>query len=249
MTLRTAAKAVLDRWDSPQWEWAKHGPTADLMRDLRAALAQPAAPDAQPLFWYRPCRDGLYEGPHHHNSVGGKMLRDEKPGEWKPLYAAAPSEPMQTFEAWQQGFDAGYQQGIGAPPAPQPLTIDDAAEAMRKRFVKLQRYSFHIDGAGGVRQVPERYGNWVEFSEAHELFDPVMVDAALKAAGLSVKAPAVATRLPAHELVTMYAESPSSDDEMIEFAREVETACAAAWGVNLAAAGITAAPTTDKEQG
>ena len=36
-----AAKAVLHRWDSPQWEWVKHGPTADLMHDLRRALAQP----------------------------------------------------------------------------------------------------------------------------------------------------------------------------------------------------------------
>ena len=38
--LRAAAQAVLDRWDSPKWEWAKHGPTADLMAELRAALAQ-----------------------------------------------------------------------------------------------------------------------------------------------------------------------------------------------------------------
>ena len=36
--LRAAAQAVLDRWDSPQWEWTKHSPTADLMANLRAAL-------------------------------------------------------------------------------------------------------------------------------------------------------------------------------------------------------------------
>lgn len=36
--LRTAAAAVLARWDSPQWQWLKHGPTADLMNDLRKAL-------------------------------------------------------------------------------------------------------------------------------------------------------------------------------------------------------------------
>jgi hypothetical protein len=41
MNLREAAQAVLDRWDSPQWEWAKQGPTADLMAALRAALEQP----------------------------------------------------------------------------------------------------------------------------------------------------------------------------------------------------------------
>jgi len=36
--LKQAAQSVLDRWDSPQWEWAKHGPTADLMAELRKAL-------------------------------------------------------------------------------------------------------------------------------------------------------------------------------------------------------------------
>lgn len=41
MSLREAAQAVLDRWDSPAWEWVKQGPTADLMADLRAALAEP----------------------------------------------------------------------------------------------------------------------------------------------------------------------------------------------------------------
>jgi len=43
-TLREAAQAVLDRWDSPAWEWVKQGPTAALMADLRAALAQQAEP-------------------------------------------------------------------------------------------------------------------------------------------------------------------------------------------------------------
>ena len=38
--LRQAAQAVLDRWDSPAWEWVMHGPTADLMAALRTALEQ-----------------------------------------------------------------------------------------------------------------------------------------------------------------------------------------------------------------
>lgn len=37
--LRKAAQAVVDRWDSPQWKWAKQGPTADVINDLRAALS------------------------------------------------------------------------------------------------------------------------------------------------------------------------------------------------------------------
>ena len=39
--LRKAAQAVLDRWDSPQWEWLTHGPTAVLMANLRKVLAEP----------------------------------------------------------------------------------------------------------------------------------------------------------------------------------------------------------------
>lgn len=39
-SLREAAQAVLDRWDSPAWEWSRQGPTAELMAALRAALQQ-----------------------------------------------------------------------------------------------------------------------------------------------------------------------------------------------------------------
>jgi hypothetical protein len=56
---------------------------------------------------------------------------------------------------------------------------DEAVEALRRAFCALQRYSFHTDGKGGVARVADRYGRWVEFDAAHELFDPVMVDAAL----------------------------------------------------------------------
>lgn len=52
----------------------------------------------EPLFWYRPCCGGeMYEGPVHNNSVGGKLLRDEKPDEWRGLYARqVPAEPAGT---------------------------------------------------------------------------------------------------------------------------------------------------------
>ena len=43
-TLQQAAQAVLDRWNSPKWEWLKQGPTGELMADLRAALALPVEP-------------------------------------------------------------------------------------------------------------------------------------------------------------------------------------------------------------
>jgi len=53
--LEEAAQAVLDRWDSPAWEWMPHGPTAALMADLRRALAahreQQAEPVVEPEHW------------------------------------------------------------------------------------------------------------------------------------------------------------------------------------------------------
>ena len=47
-TLQDAAQAVLHRWDSPRWDWAKQGPTADLIAALRAAMASPLAPAVTP---------------------------------------------------------------------------------------------------------------------------------------------------------------------------------------------------------
>lgn len=37
--LQRASQAVIKRWHSPMWEWCENGPTADLMNDLRDALA------------------------------------------------------------------------------------------------------------------------------------------------------------------------------------------------------------------
>ncbi|CAL62442.1 Hypothetical protein HEAR2311 [Herminiimonas arsenicoxydans] len=81
---------------------------AEIPADFRAPLighfcnalasTQPA-PQAAPMFWYRPLRDGLYEGPVHANSVGGKMMRDEKPDEWQPLYATPQPFPAPAVQA------------------------------------------------------------------------------------------------------------------------------------------------------
>ena len=40
-SLQKAAQAVLDRWNSPKWEWHKQGPTGELMADLYAAITPP----------------------------------------------------------------------------------------------------------------------------------------------------------------------------------------------------------------
>ena len=47
--LRKAALALLERWDSPQWEWAKHGPTADLIAATRSGIVRTAAQIGQGL--------------------------------------------------------------------------------------------------------------------------------------------------------------------------------------------------------
>ncbi len=69
-----------------------------------------------------------------------------------------------------------------APQAQPADALDAAFEAVRKRFCKLPRYSFLLDGKGNVRRVPSFTGNWVEFEAAHTLFDPQSVDAAMAAA-------------------------------------------------------------------
>ena len=66
---------------------------------------------SEPLFWYRPvCNGEMYEGPIHNNSVGGKMLRDEKPGEWFPLYteAQAQSELNAARALLREALEAGF---------------------------------------------------------------------------------------------------------------------------------------------
>lgn len=83
--LREAAQAVLDRWDSPRWEWHQ-GPTADLMANLRAALAEPVL---EPVAW------AVYDIKHG----GSKTLHwpeqhspNGDPSQFKavPLYSAPP---------------------------------------------------------------------------------------------------------------------------------------------------------------
>jgi hypothetical protein len=49
--LRQAAQAVVERWDTPAWEWRDQGPTADLMADLRTALAQPEQEPKKLWLW------------------------------------------------------------------------------------------------------------------------------------------------------------------------------------------------------
>jgi len=49
---------------------------------------------SEPEFFYRPtCNGEMYEGPHHAKSVGGRMLREEKPNEWVALFTLKDKTP------------------------------------------------------------------------------------------------------------------------------------------------------------
>lgn len=85
------------------------------------------------------------------------------------------------IEGYKAGHAAGRKQAAPQQEA-QDATVA-AFEAVRKKLCTLPRYSFVLDDDGLVRRAPDRTGNWIEFDEAHALFDPVSVDAALAAQG------------------------------------------------------------------
>ena len=91
------------------------------------------------------------------------------------------------LEAIGAGGVSGPLVGRAAPKAaPAPLSDDDvrdaAFEAVRKKLCALPRFSFLSDRFG-VRRVLDKSGSWIAFDAAHELFDPVAVDAAIAAQG------------------------------------------------------------------
>lgn len=53
---------------------------------------------------------------------------------------------------------------------------DKAFEAVRKELCKLQKYSFLPNGKYSVIAQKDSCGNWIDFDDAHCLFDPVVVD-------------------------------------------------------------------------
>lgn len=100
--LEQAARAVLARWDSPQWDWNAEGPTADLMHALRAALD---AGQVQPVAYrirYRHIEKSHIDhgddfGPwhiHNHFDVPNPLRGIDSMGyeyEAVPLYASPPA--------------------------------------------------------------------------------------------------------------------------------------------------------------
>lgn len=83
--------------------------------------------------------------------------------------------------AWT-GWSSRAALAAPAAPAVDARAERDAAfEAVRNRLCGLQRYSFVLDDDGVVRRAQDRTGSWIEFDDAHALFDPVAVDAAIAA--------------------------------------------------------------------
>ena len=91
------ARVLKERTDMPLERVQAYEQIGQLLAeqdDLAAELN--ALRDQDPLFWYRPVDDdGGYEGPMHNDSIIGKWIRDQRPGEWKELYARpVPAEPV-----------------------------------------------------------------------------------------------------------------------------------------------------------
>lgn len=98
---------------------------------------------------------------------------------------AAPASCDKPPAGWTCSRASGHDGPCAAAPAAPAVDAqaerDTAFEAVRKRLCGLPRYSFVLDDDGVVRREQDRIGNWIEFDDAHELFDPVAVDAAIAA--------------------------------------------------------------------
>lgn len=74
--------------------------------------------------------------------------------------------------------------------------VNQVVEGLRKRYVQIQKYSFFLDGMGGVRRVPERGGNWIEMSAGHELFDAEVVRSVIEEDKIDLEISVAATGAP-----------------------------------------------------
>lgn len=49
-------------------------------------------------------------------------------------------------------------------------------ELLRRALNKLPRYSFFLDASGNLRKVEDSSGAYIEWADAHRLFDPEVID-------------------------------------------------------------------------
>lgn len=160
--------------DGIEWspeEWAAH-----LLAAYQAAPAAPAV-DAlqQEVERLRNLASTCYAG------LGGECNLPER---WLDVLDAASRGEEFTTDGLLPFLYVAPNKEAGAPAAPAVDAQgerDAAFEAVRQRLCRIPRWSFHIDSRGNLRRVDDARGNWIEFSAAHELFDPVAVDSALAA--------------------------------------------------------------------
>lgn len=97
---RAVPFAHVSEWTARQIQAGFDGDYRLTIRSGQVPLyTDPPRSEEKPIFWYRPVDDeGGYEGPHHASSSLGKMFRDLKPGQWKPLYSSP-------FVSGNAGFD------------------------------------------------------------------------------------------------------------------------------------------------
>lgn len=131
------------------------------------------------------------EGKCHHparineQDVRKILLRVEPGfnGQGVEVYAKSVSEVVDVLSGMSSELEE-WQLGIRRlPTSNEQDAIDAAFDAVRKRLCELQRCIFVIGPHGGVRRAKSSAGNWIEFDEAHKLFDPVAVDAAIAQQG------------------------------------------------------------------
>jgi hypothetical protein len=122
-TLQQAAQAVLKRWDSPQWEWSHHGPTADLMAELRAALAADKAQAEQDCDDCHATRERLAD-------LLRRTAVAQQIGQAPPL----------TSWSWH---DVPERAALASAPR-EPLTDEQALELARKHLDKGLSWAPHI---------------------------------------------------------------------------------------------------------
>lgn len=119
-----------------------------------------------------------------HDDFGGVQVHDIRASDFHTDGDGDGAEVARVCTHWAYRDDIWPRADAAAPAAPAVDAQgerDAAFEAVRNRLCSLQRYSFVLDDDGIVRRAHDRTGSWIEFDDAHALFDPVAVDAAIAA--------------------------------------------------------------------
>lgn len=211
---------------------------------ITAALAQieAMAGTQEPMFWVRLCRDGMYEGPIHNAQI--ERVRAQS-GAWSPLFlSAAPVAQQPQAEApviaqnkaapvasWNDSRTQKVYEVLTNDNYP-PKGSEEHWEGWKARLVVDALFPEQPQAEAATsneyqRNILTSVSNWMR-TRSHTAwaekfgYSSLMRTWADDLQAIAAPQQAEAVPIPAHELVTMYDERPTSDLEMIEFAREVE---------------------------